>query len=88
MAFCVHINYACLYMLHARRNTGQLRHAVVRTSPPVMLIASDRPSVAALVPVIGGITGTIASTSPFSAEDSAVSLVGGGLARRQTGRNV
>ena len=27
---------------------------VVRTSPPVMLIASDRPSVAALVPVIGG----------------------------------
>ena len=61
---------------------------VVRTSPPVMLIASDRPSVAALVPVIGDITGTIASTSPFSAEDSAVSPVGGGLARRRTGRNV
>ena len=57
---------------------------VVRTSPPVMLIASDRPSVAALVPVIGDITGTIASTSPFSAEDSAVSPVGGGLARRRT----
>ena len=61
---------------------------VVRTSPPVMLIASDRPSVAALVPVIGDITGTIASTSPSSAEDSAVSPVGGGLARRRTGRNV
>ena len=30
---------------------------VVRTSPPVMLIASDRPSVAALVPVIGGYHG-------------------------------
>jgi hypothetical protein len=54
----------------------------------VMLIASDRPSVAALVPVIGDITRTIASTSPSSAEDSAVSPVGGGLARRRTGRNV
>ena len=51
---------------------------VVRTSPPVMLIASDRPSVAALVPVIGNITGTIASTSDLALFGGGLSSVAGG----------